>query len=141
MYAGQFLIWMLSVSQLFRNLTASRSTRVRSFRSKTMRRPFGSDPNNVSSSATFSASIRPLKVNTTSPFAALLIFSIDPQFLFPDYLCSSEGNSASNRKLLNQLFLAISRMAKLRHLAKFCTTRFFCGGCRTDNRLVVVERS
>src|SRR5229473_1781122 len=83
MYAGQFLILMLSVSQISRNLTASRSTRVRSFKSRTMRRPSGSDPNSVCISATFSASIRPLRVKTTSPFAALLIFSIST-LLKPD---------------------------------------------------------
>src|SRR6267143_3521294 len=78
LYAGQFLILMLSVSQLSRNRTASRSTRVRSFKSKTMRRPFTSDPNRAFVSPTFSASIRPLNLKTTSPFAALVIFSIDP---------------------------------------------------------------
>jgi len=51
---------------------------VRSFKSRAMRRPFTSDPNRAFISPTFSASIRPLNLKTTSPFAALVIFSIDP---------------------------------------------------------------
>ena len=38
-----------------------------------MRRPFASEPNSISNSARFSASIRPLTVKITSPFADLVI--------------------------------------------------------------------
>src|SRR5262247_252205 len=80
MYAGQFLSLILSVWQHLRNLTVSRSTRVRSFKSKTMGRSPASDLNSVFNSSTCSASNLPLSVKITCPFADLLIFSICPLF-------------------------------------------------------------
>src|SRR5258708_28711064 len=67
MYAGQFLSLMLSASHGSRNLTASRSTSVRSLKSRTIRRP-SSDASSLFISGTFSESIRPTSVNITSPF-------------------------------------------------------------------------
>ena len=75
-YAGQFLSVTLSASQRLRKLTASWSTRVRSLKSKTMGRLSASEVISVSNSVKSSASIRPLSLMTTSPFASLVILSI-----------------------------------------------------------------
>src|SRR5215470_10743731 len=77
MYGGQFLI-CTSASHLARKMTASRSTKVRSFRSRTIRRPSVSASNSLSNSATLFPSIRPLSLKIASPFAALVIRSIRP---------------------------------------------------------------
>src|ERR1700720_254166 len=67
---------MLSASHRSRKLMASRPARVRSFRSRTMRRPFASDLISVSNSAISSSSIWPLSVKTTSSFSDLLILNM-----------------------------------------------------------------
>src|SRR5262252_8962003 len=79
MYGEQFLI-CTSASHLARKVTASRSTKLRSLRSRTIRRPFASALNSLSNSPKPSASIRPLSLKTTSLFAALVIRSIRPLF-------------------------------------------------------------
>jgi hypothetical protein len=90
-----------------------------------MRSPFASEPNSISNSARFSASIRPLTVKITSPFADLVILSILPLFdislpggrvgLF------SYGNRKSNRKIFNPDGLAANKMSEFRQLLKFPT--------------------
>src|SRR5260370_36533394 len=78
MYVGQFRSSMPSASQLSRKRTASRSTRVSSSSSKTIRRPFASELKSVFRSPTFSASNRPQTLRTTSPFVSQVILSIFP---------------------------------------------------------------
>jgi hypothetical protein len=76
-YGGQFLICTCA-SHLARNMTASRSTKVRSFRSRTIRWLFDSALISLSNSGTLSASIRPLNLKTASPLADLVIRNIRP---------------------------------------------------------------
>jgi hypothetical protein len=100
-----------------------------------MLRPFGSEPNSISSSARFSASIRPLTVKITSPFADLVILNILP--LFDIWLPGgrvgrfSYGNRNSVCKIFNPDGLAANRMPKFRQLLKFPTAVLegivFCG--------------
>ncbi len=76
MYAGQFWSLMPSVSQPARNLTASRSTSLRSFKFRTRLWLFDSSRKTLCSSAKASGSIRPINLRTTSsPSADLSIFS------------------------------------------------------------------
>src|SRR5215831_14003918 len=78
MYGGQFLI-CTSAPHLAKKMTACRSTNVRFFKSRTIRRSFDSASNSLSNSPTLSASIRPLSLKSTSPFATVLvILSIRP---------------------------------------------------------------
>src|SRR6266403_4546197 len=91
-----------------------------------MRRPFASEPNSISNSARFSASIRPLTVKITSPFADLVILSILPLFdisLFGGGRVArfGYGNHNSNCKLFNLDGLAADKMSKFRQLLKFPT--------------------
>src|SRR6267378_1606903 len=125
MYAGQFLSCVLSISQRSRKRTASWSTRVNSFKSKVMRRPFGSELSNVFNSRRFSASIRPLTVKTTSPFPALVILSIFP--LKNSYfcccserqvICSCDGNHSSKQEVLKTYELAAGKMSETSAIAE-----------------------
>jgi hypothetical protein len=100
-----------------------------------MRRPFASEPNSISNSARFSASIRPLTVKITSPFADLVILSILP--LFDISLPGGRvglfgyGNRNSNCNVINLDALAADKMSELRQLLKFPTAGsgaiVFCG--------------
>ena len=78
-----------------------------------MRHPFVSEPNSISSSARFSASIRPLTVKITSPFADLVILSILPRryFALRDGWVGllGHGNHNSNRKVINLGALAADK--------------------------------
>jgi hypothetical protein len=122
MYAGQSLSLILSASQLLRNLTASRSTRVRSFKSKTMRRPSASLRTCASNSAMFSTSIRPLSFMTISPFTSLVIFSTHPLLrILPSVRFvahSYNGNHSANPKLWKIGSLMGIHVAIFRNVAK-----------------------
>jgi hypothetical protein len=78
MYIGQFFSSMPSASRHWRKLTESRSTIVRSFKSRITLRQVVSELTSACNSGTFSEVIRPLSFNTTSPFVDLVIFSIFP---------------------------------------------------------------
>ena len=75
MYAGQFLSTIPFVSHRERKATASRLTRVTSFKSKTIRMA-PSDLSKLSTSAMFSVPILPLSAITTPPLALLWALNI-----------------------------------------------------------------
>jgi hypothetical protein len=75
-YAGQFSSCTPLASQRARYFTASRFTSVTSFKSKTKRRSTVSKEQTRCNSSKCSASIRPLSVKITLPFADLWILSI-----------------------------------------------------------------
>ena len=86
--------------------------------------PFASEPNSISNSVRFSASIRPLTVKVTSPFADLVILSI---FVSIRYFALRGGrvallrygNHDSNCKLINIEALGAGEMSEFRQLLKF----------------------
>src|ERR1700720_1087311 len=88
-----------------------------------MRRPFASESNSSSNSARFSASILPLTVKITSPFADLVILSILPLFNIPGRRVArfGYGNHNSSCKVLNLDGLTADKMSKFRQLLKFPT--------------------
>src|SRR5215467_2435145 len=89
MYAGQFLSTIPFVSHRERKTTASRLTRVTSFKSKTIRMA-PSDLSKLSTSAMFSVPILPLSAITTPPLAllwALSISSSSVELMRPDRAC------------------------------------------------------
>ena len=129
--AGQFLRLMLSASQRSRNLTASRSTRVRSFKSKTMRRPCASDLNSVSNSETFSAFIRPLSLRTSPlPDLSILSICISPVVKHDLSLC----NSGTRRNPMKISGLTFRKMVIFRQLAKCRTIR--CSGIPCEKAIM-----
>jgi len=86
--------------------------------------PFASEPNSISNSVRFSASIRPLTVKVTSPFADLVILSISS--LYSIFRSSGwavallrYGNHDSNCKLINIEALGAGEMSEFRQLLKF----------------------
>src|ERR1700731_182776 len=101
-------------SQRIRKLTAFLSARVTSFKSMTRRRDVDSNSNSRCNSVTSSDSIRPLKVNTTLPFADRWIFSISS--LLYDHLYAYPCISATSHKQLKNKLLAtcFSRWSRIR---------------------------
>src|SRR5260370_460483 len=92
-----------------------------SFKSKMMRRPSASALTSFSNSPRFSASIRPLSLKTTSPFAALVIFSIHPLLRIliavTSFTHACNGNHSAKRKLLKLRQLKKSKIDEVLQLA------------------------
>src|SRR5208282_2803648 len=90
----------------------------------------------VFSSATFSESNRPLRVNTISPFAALSILSIWPHLKPRGHYC----NATAKIKLLKINDLTVSEMASPHQLANCCTQcRLQFAGKKSRNSLLFFE--
>src|SRR5262245_11073781 len=89
-----------------------------------MRRPSASALITFSNSHRFSAPIRPLSLMTTSPFAALVILSIQPPEIFACGLpCTClNGNHSAKRKLLKLQQLMENGIDEVSQLAKIVQT-------------------
>src|SRR6266852_3862696 len=87
-----------------------------------MRRPSASGLISFSNSPRFSAPIRPHSLMTTSPFAALVIFSIHPllRILIPvtPFTHACNGNHSAKRKLLKLRQLKESKIDEVSQLAR-----------------------
>src|SRR5882724_8377346 len=91
-----------------------------------MRRPSASEVISVSNSAKFSVSIRPLSLETTSPFADLAIFSTHPLLRIltsVDPVTRLWGNHSANLKLLKVGGLVEDQDCDSRKSANFATVR------------------
>src|SRR6185369_14601584 len=98
-----------------------------------MRLPFASEPNSISNSARFSASIRPLTVKITSPFADLVIFSIFPSVYIAfrggwDGRTITDGNHSSNHKAIKLDTLAGDEMSETSSITEIPYSRFASDG-------------
>src|SRR4029077_6325506 len=91
-----------------------------------MLQPFASELSSVFNSARCSASIRPLTVKITSPFVALVILSIFPQFGTATFGLQhfGHGQSQCQRKVIKTEGLAVGEMSGSSAIAEIPCSKF-----------------